>query len=462
MPGFTLFTSLWCAAILFHQLYQGRFAVPDPTWLLSFAALWSLLRPASLPRFAAVLALQVLTVAAEMPRVSNHWLLSGITGLGLLLFLAPPLLRGRTPPPDALRAALGSVRAQLVLLYVFATLAKLNAGFFDPAGSCGAEHYRRLAGSVLPGAPWAIWAAIVGTLLIEAGLPLLLIVRRTRPLAFALGWAFHGMLGFNGYWDFSSVAAAYYAAFAPPELLAAARGSFAGRPRLQQLRQLARRVSHGPASLLLPALLLLLPAGLAALGGAPEAQRVLAANHAGRWIWLGAWASLGAVLLPALLQARETGAAAPALAAWWRRPLLLVAPLLVALNGLSPYLGLKTENSFTMFSNLRTEGTGWNHYLMPRRLRVFGFQDEPVRILGGSDPELQRLARGGFRLVPFELRRYAAEHPDASLVYESAEGRFDARRAADDPRLARAPDALLARLLLFRPVAPAERNLCLH
>lgn len=466
MASFTLFAFLWCAAILFHQLYQGRFAVLDGTALLSLAAVWALLRPASLPRFAVLLAVHVAVVGAEMPRVSNHWLLAGITSLGLLLALTPALLRGRRPDAAALSAVLGSVRPQILLLYVMVTLAKLNSGFLDPDGSCGSEHYRRLAGSLapLPTAPWAIWSAIVGTLLIEGALPLLLFLRRTRLLAMAMGWVFHGMLGFNGYWDFSSVAAAYYAAFAPPGLLAGGRAALEPSPRLARAWQRAGRASRSPAALPLASALLLLPAGLAALSERPERQLVLAQNHAGRWIWLAAWALLGAaLLLAARAAAPDAKRAAPAAGgAWWRRPLLWTAPLLVLLNGLSPYLGLKTENSYTMFSNLRTEGGAWNHYLVPRQIQIFGFQDHPVRILRSNDAHLERLARGDYRLVPFELRRYTAEHPDVALVYESAGARVAAPRAADDPRLARPPQPLLAKLLLFRPVPPPERNECLH
>lgn len=466
MPGFTLFAFLWCAAILFHQLFQGHFAVLDGASALTFAALWGLLRPASLPRFAVVLAIHPAVVVAEMPVVSNHWILMGATSLGLLVYLLPRLrdLRGDAPEP-ALGAALRSVRAQIVIVYLFATLAKINVGFFDPLVSCGAEHYRRLAGSALPTAPWAIWAAIWGSLVIEAGLPLLLLVRRTRLFALAGGWVFHGMLGWNGYWDFSMVTAAYYSSFTLPSLLAGWRRAVQQQPWLGRLHDRARSLSARPLAFPAAAALLLLLAGLAALSDAPSREIVLAWNRAGRIVWLFAWAGIGLALLVAFRAApgrAELPSDASLASPWWRRPALLLAPALVFANGLSPYLGLKTEHSYTMFSNLRTEGDTWNHYLMPRSLRVFGFQDEPLRILRSNDPYLRRLARDDFRLVPLELRRYAAEHPEISVVYEGPEGPVAARPAADDPFLARPPQPLLAKLLLFRPVSPPERNVCLH
>lgn len=466
MPGFTLFAFMWCAAILFHQLFQGRFGVLDGTSLLTFVALWGLMRPASLPRFALVLAIHLAVVVAEMPVVVNHWLLMGATSLGLLLYLLPRLRElGTGASEPSLAAALRSVRAQIVIVYLFATLAKLNAGFFDPSGSCAAEHYQRLAGSALPTAPWAIWAAIWGTLVIEAGLPLMLLVRRTRLLAFAGGWVFHAMLGWNGYWDFSMVAAAYYASFAPPGLIEGWHRAVRKQPWLARLHELARGMSGRPLAFPVAAALLLLPAGLAALSDASSREVVLAWNHAGRIVWAFAWSGIGLALLVAFRATPGRAELSPEVlpaSPWWHRPALLLAPALLFANGLSPYLGLKTENSYTMFSNIVTEGGTWNHYVMPRSLRIFGFQDEPLRILRSNDPYLRRLARQDFRLVPLELRRYVAEHPDVSLVYESSEGPVVARRAADDAFLARSPHPLLAKLLLFRPVASPERNVCLH
>jgi NADH:ubiquinone oxidoreductase subunit 6 (subunit J) len=57
-----------------------------------------------------------------------------------------------------------------------------------------------------------------------------------------------------------------------------------------------------------------------------------------------------------------------------RTPGLLLIPALLFANGLMPYLGLKTETSFAMYSNLRTEGGYSNHWLMPASLQVWDYQ----------------------------------------------------------------------------------------
>ena len=48
----------------------------------------------------------------------------------------------------------------------------------------------------------------------------------------------------------------------------------------------------------------------------------------------------------------------------------LQSPALVFLNALTPYVGLKTQNSWTMYSNLQTEPGRWNHSLIPEVVRL--------------------------------------------------------------------------------------------
>ncbi len=50
-------------------------------------------------------------------------------------------------------------------------------------------------------------------------------------------------------------------------------------------------------------------------------------------------------------------------------------PTLVFIFASFNYLGLSTAGTFSMFSNLRTEGDVWNHLFIPKFLRVFPYQD---------------------------------------------------------------------------------------
>ncbi len=464
---FQVFVFLWCGATLLHQLYQGRLLVLDATAPLSFAALFAIARPGSIARFTLLLAIQLATVAWELPRVVNHWLLMGVTSAGLLIVLLPALrAQRRGERTEAFcEAALGPVRVQIIIIYCWATFHKLNAGFFDPEFSCGVEHYTRFAGSLgfLPEGPWTRTPAIVGSLIVEAMLPLLLAFRRARWAALTLGWGFHLVLGWNGYWDFSAVGSAYYAACLP---LWALSGFERARQRYVWLAAGAAGAARIGRS---PWFFPVAGAGLAAclaLGWLLDAGgplNVLAVNRAGRIVWLVLWLARGSTLALSLLGGRTLRAGHPDPAPRaWRRPALWIAPAILFANGFSPYVGLKSEHSYAMFSNLRIEGTSWNHYLMPRGLRVFDYANEVIWLRQSSDPYLQNLARHGFGLVPLELRRHVATRPGAAVTY-LREGRLvRTKRAADDPFLMESLHPLERKLILFRPVPPSGGSACWH
>jgi hypothetical protein len=142
--------------------------------------------------------------------------------------------------------------------------------------------------------------------------------------------------------------------------------------------------------------------------------------------------------------------------------LCAAGPVVLILNGLSPYLGLKTQNSFAMYSNLQTEGDQWNHLLIPRAVRIFPLQDDLVGIVSSSEPRLNRWAQSGNRAVYFQFRNDVVEYPRASVTYDLAGRRTVVAHVADDPTLSQAPNRLLRKILWFRPVPAAGNNSCLH
>jgi hypothetical protein len=55
-----------------------------------------------------------------------------------------------------------------------------------------------------------------------------------------------------------------------------------------------------------------------------------------------------------------------------------VLPLFLLCWGSSNYLGLSTTGTFSMFSNIETEGDEWNHLFIPKSVRFFKYQDNLV------------------------------------------------------------------------------------
>lgn len=84
-------------------------------------------------------------------------------------------------------------------------------------------------------------------------------------------------------------------------------------------------------------------------------------------------------------------------------------------------LGLRTQLSFSMFSNLRTEGGISNHLFMPRLLSLGIYPEDRVEILTTDDAELARplfWARGAFAV--FSPRGQGPAHAVPSLNRDGA------------------------------------------
>ena len=197
------------------------------------------------------------------------------------------------------------------------------------------------------------WVGIYGTIAAEGGIPVLLLVPRTTALGICLGIVFHLGLGFMDVMHFSTLMFACLLAFVPPATFAEVSRSMGslGWPLF---------VAVGVVSLLVLRLFVPRPgprwhqaARALQLSFVVAAVTLLAGcavffAGSGRFGAGVGWDDLGAV------QAR----------------VLLVVWGLFLLNGLGPYLGLKTEFSFAMFSNLRSQP--WSHLVFPAAWRPFG------------------------------------------------------------------------------------------
>jgi hypothetical protein len=82
---------------------------------------------------------------------------------------------------------------------------------------------------------------------------------------------------------------------------------------------------------------------------------------------------------------------------------MFVFLVLLFLYGTTSYLGLRTTGNFTMFSNLRTEGTSSNHLLLGSNpIKVWGYQEDVVRFVEIRDAS--RLEEKSLPVVEFRKR----------------------------------------------------------
>jgi hypothetical protein len=462
--AFRVFTVLWAGATLFHQIAYPNRHVGVFRYALTIAALWVLLRPSSVVRLAVLAVAQLALVAYYMPQfVTNHWIFTSFVNLTILAAMAVVAWRSRSlriEGGELFATYAPFVRIEVLILYFYAVLHKLNTDFLAPASSCAMDHYTAIAARypMLPTGGWVAVAAIWGTLVVEAAIPLMLVFRRTRVAGVLLGIAFHFLLAMNPehrFYNFSAMIFAAYFLFVPFDYTRSVRAlaeRFAvGRRLLAQagtgeLQGHIRQVLTGAIALLTVLFL---------VGFDQNRYRILigAIVYGNRVLWMVYGGALLVVFAYAVVRWNVTDASARLVSFRPRPAILLAFPALVLLNGFSPYLGLKTETSFSMFSNLRTEAGVSNHLFLPRSFRIAGYQDDLVEIVESSERSFSRFAEEGKVLPYLEFHRRAAMNPEHRVSYERAGELHVVDRIADHPELATPPPLLQRKLGHFRPIA---------
>ena len=175
-------------------------------------------------------------------------------------------------------------------------------------------------------------------------------------------------------------------------------------------------------------------------------------------LWLALAGTLFVALGYAWRQLRERAGDRPPPLCFKTSPLLLI-PLLVLLNGLGPYLGLKLRSAWQMYSNLSVDDAGSNHFLIPYSLDIGGFLADSVVIVSTSDSLLnEHYVQTGARMPYFALRSYLVHRPEVRLAYVRSGQYREVARAGDSPEFSTRPPPLLRKLLTFRPLGPPGRE----
>lgn len=454
----TLFNHLWAIAG-FCEWTRWRWSETGWSWVLLVGALALALSPNSLVCLAVFAAAQAVFSACAANQPWNHGLFMALMNLAILASIARCLVERRRTPgvattaldPEVLVETFAPLlRLSLVLLYLFAFFHKLNADFLNPDVSCTGTLLGWLNRSyrILPLERWAVVLGIWSTLFVESTVPLLLCFRRTAYVGLAIGAAFHLFLSqFGGLHGFAAMLFALYFLFLPAAFTAGVADRFSA---LLEDWPALRRVGLPVAAV-----------GMIVVGWVLGQFFGINLIYRGLVFW-DLW-FLGVVVVFAheLLRVWNVPAEFPLRPRW--APLWVI-PIVVALNGMSPYVGLKTETSWAMYSNLRTE-VHPNHLVVPASAKLFGYQDDLVEILTTSLPTLQGFVGRDVRLTFFEFRRLCSAAPDDFTV---SYRRNDADHTlavvggvASDPAV-RAHPWLAGKLLRFRPVDVGAHAQCRH
>ncbi len=477
-----VFAFLWASAILCHQSKWASWIESPADLTFSVAAFLLLLWPGSLWLLAGVSVAQVWESWYSMPWISNHWMFTTFVSLTILAAYGAVALRQRSCDSKTLFETVAPLlRLELIVLYFFAVFHKLNADFFKPEVSCAAALYLRVAGKLafLPTQLWAQQTAIYLSLLIEAAIPVLLMLRPLRIAGILLGAGFHYLLALDGYFNFASMLFAMFFLFAPADFLdlfsATRAGAWFQRLRRAVQLRLWQRLRSGLT-------LLIVSVGAICLLVSPWTGRPwfkliqdlgdvkATPRHMTSYLFEYGWYVFGLALIVIFVYTIRAGGRArlssPSRLFRVRPALLLCLPILMFVNGSAPYLGIKTETAFAMYSNLRIEAGHSNHFLVPESLNLLPYMQDLVTIHAATDTELQKVAERDYLIPYFEFSSYVSRRvthdDDFSVVYERGGEISDVASVRSDSELRRPLPYFVRKLLFYRTVQLQEVNTCRH
>lgn len=406
-----VFIRMWGVAVVAHLAGNWRYAdvLPEPTMIGILLLATGLFGTAAIvaPRKWLMLGLGVIvpvTAIMEAPVLGNHWLLAGFVSLAYLLTW------GRW---DRFEPA---GRIILLVFYAFAAFAKLNTGFLDPVTSCGLFYANQSLGElglgpISPSSPVG-WATAWGAALVELSVPVLLIIKRTRVAGALLGIGFHGLLTLDlgqHFYDFTAVLFPLFTLFLGDAFFERFE-SLGGK-----LRPLSRRI--------LACATVVIGVSVTIGNVTPLTAASLAWLADGSFLW---WIPYMVLVFWAAAAVREPAAFAPRLG-----PVAVVLASLVFINGLTPYLELKTAFGWNMYSNLVTVDGESNHLLVRATLPLRDGHQDLVTVVASDEPGLQAYADHRYLLPWPSFRSYLADQPDVSVTFERAGEVVEVERAGD-------------------------------
>jgi hypothetical protein len=400
----------------------------------------------------------VVVTALVRLNMAESWLFPAVE---YVLFALVPWLGGAVAVAEVVRAQRTRTAAELTAPHVddaivsifragllttmgFVVLHKLNADFMNPATSCENVVTRWLEEN------WGALGAFVrqratppGAVLMEASVPLVLLAWPAGGIVLASG--FFLMLSLVGAPSTGGIVLVMSWAFFRHDDLALVRrwGPWvwwvAGGVSVAVLAALLPRYQGTAMSRELIVLVVLMA------------------------VWPGVSACVVAAERWRLRRAGGTPPlAAPAGARWVRRVVPALATVLFVANGLTPYLGLRFNYAFAMWSNLRADEYRWNSWIVPTWVPRWSARDHFVDV---QEVELRRstVEIFGAGAVPrpqyVGTMRSALGRADVDVDLDVSRGpwRFTFVGPMSDPSVAGALERLAA-----EPPAPPDDFVTVH
>ena len=348
-----VFSSLWATAVLFHFIKAGDkwSSTPLTSLLIILCAAALLCRPASLRLLVGLSLLQVANAAWKLlalEQIQVSWFFT--------LLISTVLLRAVYKGRAAWAEHAGpSLRAALLVLYFYAVLHKLNAGYFSADNRWPHQIMESapIIGPLYQGLGLEAHGAVL-SVGVEAMIFLALLLPALRPAGAVLSFLLHSTLGYAGFTQFYLIFPLLLP-FLPP-----------AATRLPTAADLP-----APARTALLVLALVLAPVLAGLNTDLPGFTLLR-----KGLWLVAVLPVIVILLRSL----RTPGMVP------RRPRLaeLVLPGGLAVWCFFPYFGLVMHPCGAMYSHLSVHSGQSNHFVIPASLQLDVLHGELVEITASN------------------------------------------------------------------------------
>ncbi len=309
--------------------------------------------------------------ALKFPDLANH---SNLNFFIYLLMLPVQLKVTLFHKDSGFSDLIKSFRISIIMLYFFTIFHKLNWDFLNPESSCAnakLRDYLNLIPDSLPGVqrlaqvlnPYLGW-------IVEGIIPVCLFFKNYRNFGILFVVVLHFVLAPMGFTDFSSLAMAFAWTFVDPQKIK----SETAWKHFQWLVVgcLLMEVSFAPWRF---------PRGVEAYEFSEGVLFALLYSpflliHVGRHI------DVEPLRWPR----------------FWSYHAFLI---LLFVFGFSNYLGLRTAGTFSMFSNLTTEGKTSNHILLGSNpFKIWGFQEDTVEVVFADPP-----VEGFYRHMPYAKQK---------------------------------------------------------
>ena len=467
--GLIVFSAMWGFAMLLSigdrtRALSGELgvAIAVAQWAVMGLCLYLIARPRMTWLLFALSAIMCAQYLYRLPVASNNQTIAFFMNSAICVVVSARLVtEGSTRlDRDQLYERLRVVaRGLLAVMYFYGIFHKINHDFLNPNVSCAVALYEPLTRPFgLDDNLFGRYGAIAATFVVELIALVCLYWRRFFWVGLTVGLWFHYIIpisAYSWYMDFSSLVLALYMLSVPREVSAQLYSTSVAVLHKARGRT---AILAGPTAVL-TLLATLAASGLFVLGVAefyPKRHVELIWHSA----WLMVWSIVGGIVM--VLATRAALLALPYRGGrGLRQPLLLyLFPGILFVSSLSPYLGLKTESSIAMFSNLHTEGGQTNHLLLNPPPYLFGYQSSIARIVASNHPEMDAARQTEQQMVPVALRTWLENHPGSWVTYE-LDGKIHERVTAENWG---GPDlSLLERkLLAFKPVDFRRPKVCTH